>query len=358
MKSIRFVLLVSICIVTQIVVGKAQVKEDDSQVRGIMISTPSNEQVDRFIGFINNELAPAKVNHLILKVNYHLEYESRPEIREKKTISKNNIKRILEVCKQKNIELIPLVNCLGHQSWGKEEKNIRALLKAYPEFEENPEAKIDEKNFYCRSYCPRHPKVHEVLFDMLRETIDAFETDRLHVGMDEVFVIGEDVCKRCKGEDKAELYAEEVNRLHKFLKAQQVDMWMWGDRFIDGKTTGLGLWQADTLGIHKAIDLVSKDIVICDWHYKIAPYTATYFAIKGFPVISCSYQVPSVAVEQVNEMRTVRKASSKEVAKRMKGVMHTFWGGVGTFMDAFEGKPVSEKTKQAMETFKELSSHW
>jgi len=336
----------------------AQSAGNNQPVRGIMLSTPDTKQVDVFVKFIEKELAPRKVNHLILKVNYHLEYLSRPEIREKKTLSNKGAKKILYVCRKNNIELVPLVNCLGHQSWGADEKNIRAILKAYPELEENPEAQINDKDFYCRSYCPLHPKLHGVLFDILKETIDVFEATDLHVGMDEVFVLGEDGCTHCKGLDKAKLFAGEVNKLHGFLSSHNVKMWMWGDRYLDGEVTGLGKWQAATNGTHPAIDLVSRDIVICDWHYKIAPHTATYFAIKGFPVISCSYHMPSVAIQQLNEMNTLHKESSEEIASRMKGLMHTFWGNTSEFMNAFEGKAVSKKTQEAYKTFLSISEKW
>ena len=135
-------------------------------------------------------------------------------------------------------------------------------------------------------------------------------------------------------------------------------MWMWGDRFLDGNETGLGKWQAAINGTHPAINMISKDIVICDWHYKIAPRTATYFAIKGHPVISCSYQVPQVALQQLKEMNALHSESSEQIANRMQGLMHTFWGSTGEFMKAFKGEQVSEKTQQAYQTFIVLSDSW
>lgn len=355
----KILLLILLVIVTsKAFESQAQDVVTNQSVRGIMLSTPGTKQVDQFVEFVEKELAPRKVNHLILKVNYHLEYESRPEIREKMTISRDGVKRILEVCRKNKIELVPLVNCLGHQSWGANEKNIRALLKTYPEMEENPEAKIKNPNFYCRSYCPLHPKVHEVIFDILQETIEQFEAKDCHVGMDEVFVLGEDACERCKGKNKAKLFAGEVNKLNDFFKKSDVKMWMWGDRYLDGESTGLGKWQAAINGTYPAIDMISKDIVICDWHYKMAPHTATYFAFKGFLVISCSYNMPQIAHQQLQEMNSLRKESSEQIANRMKGHMHTFWGSTREFMKAFEGKEVSEKTQQAYETFISLSEKW
>ncbi len=355
MKQIAFLILL---LADLNFISCAQDAGNNQTVRGIMLSSPETKQVDKFVEFIEKELVPRKVNHLILKVNYNLEYESRPEIRELKTISRVGVKKILEICRKHKIDLVPLVNCLGHQSWGADEKNIRALLKTYPEMEENPEAKIKNPDFYCRSYCPLHPKVHEVIFDILQETIEAFEAKDFHVGMDEVFVLGEDSCERCKGHNKAELFAGEVNKLNNFFKKSDVRMWMWGDRYLDGKVTGLGKWQAAFNETHPAIDMVSKDVIICDWHYKIAPHTATHFAIEGFSVISCSYHMPEIATQQLQEMNSIRKESSEQIANRMKGLMHTFWGSTSEFMKAFEGKEVSEKTKEAYKTFLSISAKW
>ena len=129
-----------------------------------------------------------------------------------------------------------MFNCLGHQSWA---TNTGPLLKKHPEFDETPHIPADNKGIYCREWCPSHPDVNKVVFDLSDELIDAFEADALHVGMDEVFLIGSDKCPRCKGKDVGELFAGVVNRLHQHLVEEKgVEMLMWGDRLLDaGKFT-------------------------------------------------------------------------------------------------------------------------
>ena len=97
---------------------------------------------------------------------------------------------------------------------------------------------------YCKSYCPLHPEVHKVVFDVVDEICDAFETNAFHAGMDEVFYLGEDKCPRCGGRDKAELFANEIRLIRDHLAQKNRRFWIWGDRLIDGKTTGLGMWEA------------------------------------------------------------------------------------------------------------------
>ena len=85
------------------------------------------------------------------------------------------------------------------------------MLKKYPQFDETPSIPQDDKKIYCREWCPSHPDVNKIVFELIDELIDAFEADAFHVGMDEVFLIGDKDCPRCKGKDVGELFAKVVN---------------------------------------------------------------------------------------------------------------------------------------------------
>jgi hypothetical protein len=193
---------------------------------------------------------------------------------------------------------------------------------------------------YCKSYCPLHPKVHEVLFAVIDELCDDFESDAFHAGMDEVFYIGESGCPRCGGKDKAELFAGEVTAIHDHLLKKGRRMWMWGDRLLDGKSSGLGEWEASENGTSRAIDLIPKDVIICDWHYDRDDPTPPYFAMKGFHVVTCPWKSSETAVWQAQDMAQWRKRSSPEMADRFAGVMQTVWTGTGSFLNKdYTSKP-------------------
>ena len=248
-------------------------------MRGLCIAAPKKSHVDSFVTFIRQELAPAQVNTLILRVDYEYEYESHPELRNNNPLSKADVKKLVAVCKMHNIKL-------GHQSWA---GTLEKLLQVYPQFDETPHVKMPEKyvwpnadGLYCKSYCPLHDSVHMVVFSLVDEICDVFESDGFHAGMDEVFYIGDDKCPRCAGRDKAELFADEVNKIKQHLRQQNRKLYIWGDRLIDGKTTGIGMWEASMNLTHRAIDMIDKSIIICDWHYEAPLHTAVYFAMKGF----------------------------------------------------------------------------
>lgn len=362
MKQIFALLLFAISITahSQVAVVPSANQTDILPVRGFCISAPQSKELDRFIKFINEELAPRSVNTLILRVDYNYQYESHPELRDQDALSKMEVKRLVEACKKNNIKLIPQVNLLGHQSWAAKTGN---LLQAYPEFDETPLVKMPEKyvwpnadGLYCKSYCPLHPDVHKVVFAIVDEICDVFETDAFHAGMDEVFYIGEAQCPRCSGKDKAELFAGEVRTIRDHLATKGRKLWMWGDRLLDGKTTGMGEWEASMNNTYRAIDMIPKDVVICDWHYDRPDQTPVYFAMKGLSVVTCPWRNPGNAVLQVQDMFKFRNNATPEMKDRYMGMLQTIWSGAGQFLDNYYGiKPENGKNTQ-VDCFKSLFS--
>jgi len=308
-------------------------------VRGFCIAAPTPRNLDSFVVFINEELAPRQVNTLILRVDFNYQYESHPELRDSIALSKEDVKKIVAACKNNKIKVIPQVNLLGHQSWA---SHTTKLLSVYPQFDETPWVTMPVKykwpnddNLYCKSYCPLHPDVHAIVFGLIDEICDVFETNAFHAGMDEVFYLGEDKCPRCGGKNKAELFAGEVTTIRNHLAASKRELWIWGDRLIDGKTTGIGMWEGSYNNTHPAVDIIPKDVVICDWHYERADKTPVYFAMKGFRIITCPWRNPSIAVTQMHDMIKFRKESTKEMQPNFYGMVQTVWSGSSQFLKGY-----------------------
>lgn len=329
-------------------------------VRGLSIAAPGPEYVDEFVEFVRDELIPRRVNTLVLRVDFGYEYESHPELRDDDPLSREDVEKLVAVADEGDIRIIPQVNLLGHQSWA---GTLGKLLSEYPEFDETPEIEMPEEyewpnedGLYCKSYCPLHPEVHDVVFAVVDEIMEVFQADAFHAGMDEVFYIGEDQCPRCRGRDKAELFAGEVTKIRNHLAESGAELWIWGDRLLDGRTTGLGMWEASMNNTHRAIDMIPKDVVINAWHYTTATPTSAYFASKGFRVVTCPWRTPEVALQQLEMTRLFREGSTPEMRDRFAGMMQTVWSGAKNFMDQYHGRveSVDDQGRSQAETFRQL----
>jgi len=321
-------------------------------VRGLHVMAPKPDEMDLALRFIGEALPKEGVNTLVMEFDYRYQFTRRPEVTDPDALSKDDVKKIAAACRQAGVRLIPQINLLGHQSWA---AGTGGLLRAHPELDETPGKYPQNAGIYCRSYCPLHPKVHEIVFDLIDELAEATGADAFHAGMDEIFLLGEDDCERCKGKNKAELFAGEVKALHDHLAQSGRTLWIWGDRFLDGATTGMGKWEASINGTPDAIHMVPKDIVVCDWHYERVLPSTTYFAMEGFQVVACPWRMPNVALGQLAMVRDTRAHATPEIADRMQGVLQSTWVPFGPFAKAYFGERTGDaQVHEVVQTFRAL----
>lgn len=320
-------------------------------VRGLAIAAPMRDNVDQFCKFIEEELAPAHFNILVLRVDWNYAYESYPQLADPNPLTKADVKKIVAVCRKHGIQIAPQINLLGHQSWG---NTTYALLREFPEFDETPGISTDDfttstpyqDGLYCKSYCPLHPGVHKVVFAVVDEICDAFESNWFHAGMDEVFFIGHDKCPRCAGIPKDKLYSDEVNRIHDHLAESNRRLMIWGDRCLNGswQGTGIGYWEASMNNTYNAITMINKDVFICDWHYDYSGLTAIQFAFNGLDVALCPYTNPVLAEQHLNDMIDWRTRQLQSgVREHFKGIVHTVWSPAEDFLKLYYD-PATYKT--------------
>lgn len=330
-------------------------------VRGLHLSAPSTASLPMFTKFIRDALPKEGVNTLVLEFDYRFKFKKHPEITDEDPFSVEQCKELADACRDAHVRLIPQINLLGHQSWS---THTAGLLRAHPEFDETrgkyPNNKGKDPNnhnmdFYCRSYCPNAPGLHQVVFDSIDELCDACGADAFHCGMDEVFVLADPDCPNCKGKTTAEVFAGEVNALDDHLKSTGRQMWMWSDRFLDGRANGLGEWEASQNGTWAAISHVPHDIVMCDWHYEHAEPTPAFFAMNGLPVVAAPWRNSKLAVQQLGLIEAIRNGANPRIARNAMGVLETTWCGAEAFVRAYYGDKTQGRTaEQACQCFKDL----
>ncbi len=265
------------------------------------------------------DLAARGVNVIVLEVDYAFEFRSHPELRASdKPITRRGARHLVQACRNHGITVIPQFQSYGHQSWA---KNTGPLLTKYPELDSTPGAFPGNEGIYCREWDPMNPRVYRIAFALIDEIIDAFDADAVHVGMDEVFLVGHDASPSTKGKDPAEVFAKAVNDMHgHIVKKRGRTMLMWGDRLIDAERYDYGEWEASKNNTWPAVYMIPKDIIICDWHYeKRESYPSVpMFLDKGFRVLPTSWK-------DVEASRTLIEQSLGLKAPRMLGHLFTTW---------------------------------
>jgi hypothetical protein len=98
------------------------------------------------------------------------------------------------------------------------------------------------------------------------------------------------------------------------------------------------MWAGSYNNTYRAVDLIPRDVVICDWQYDQDNQTAVYFALKGLRVVTCTWNRPQVAVDQVEDLYRSRTISSKELKGRFYGIAETVWSSPVQFLNGYYGR--------------------
>lgn len=173
------------------------------------------------------------------------------------------------------------------------------------------------------SYCPSEPLVRQIATKAIRETLEFVKPEYIHLGHDEIRVLGLDPRDRARNLSNAELLADDINFFHDYVKklSPGCKVMIWSDV--------LALHQhASGLQTQAAIDLIPKDIILCQWRYmpgELDWITANmkYTTKKGFNVVGTVWDKNQDAWEWLKVMRENNRWSG-----HAQGVILGAWGGV------------------------------
>lgn len=274
-----------------------------------------------------DKLAYYKVNAVIWEVEDKLRYTRHPEIAVENAISKQELQALSRYAIERNVEISPLVQGLGHASF---------ILKHHWELRENPKSDW--------VFCPSNPETYEMQFDLYRDAMEAFPYGRyLHVGGDEISAIG--TCERCKPLKKSpfELQMMWLEKVDEFVRSHGRTTMFWDDMPLKyGGVWGFlrqdisdekaaELWKKNTLD--EAVKLFPKDCVYMRWQY-FDPTTAghrrllQWYKDSGLKVMSATAAATgkSSFMPRANFRCDFIKAFNElTVLNKMAGSLATAW---------------------------------
>jgi hypothetical protein len=263
--------------------------------RGIKLYLPGHENLPFFKRFLRDFMALYKYNKVILEMDAAMRLDRHPELntgwtelakdlvysrRDRPTgpreqyqdsthhdtadggiLEKAEVAELVSLAAQYHIEVIPEIPSLTHAYY---------LLTTHRELAEIQDAEWPD------TYCPSNPESYKLIFDVLDEYIEVMKPKLIHTGHDE-WRMPWGVCPRCKGKDARDLYAEDVNKIHRYLAAKGVRMGIWGDHLLES-VAGRGLqkrispagYQYEIPGAltqEMVKNRIPKDILIFNWFW-------------------------------------------------------------------------------------------
>ncbi len=254
--------------------------------RGVHCRLPAQAQFKEFSRFVDEVLLPSRVNFAVIEVNYRFQFRSRQELEDPLAQPADFCAELSALLVSRGIRAIPEFKSIGHQSSA--ERN-HALLAAHPELDETPGLKFGDARLERRSWCPRHPFLPGIVFPLWSELIKAFNCTHFHIGLDQVFLLAEEECPRCRRSSALEILAAAIVQYHAFLRGKDNTVLMWGDRLLDAATHGYSRYEASEMGTAGAIAYLPRDIIICDWHPAVRTEypSIAHFQQEGFKTLAC-----------------------------------------------------------------------
>lgn len=228
-----------------------------------------------------DRLAALKLNWIALQIDNRLRYERDPRLAKGPDApTKAELRDLVTYAQSLGLEVIPMTQCWSHFSYFLTKDAFRPLAEV-----QNPSEKAQWRFW---NYCPRHPDTHALVFGMIEEQLECFPGATLfHVGLDEITFEPIGQCERCRGTSGGVLLAEEIGRLHEFLKGKGLRMAMWGDQLLV-EHNGKFFQTAE------ALPQVPRDVIIFDWHYNAGTAfpSVAFFKDKGFEVVASGWYEP------------------------------------------------------------------
>jgi len=269
------------------------------------------QQIERAIRLA----AMFKFNYIVLEPWAVFRSERHPWISwPEAKMTKTEIRRLVAVGRDLGVTLVPQFASLGHASGSRAGSLKHPVLDLHPEYEP-----LYEPGGW--NWCISNPETQRVIRDVILELLEVFDhPPYIHLGCDE----GQPpTCPECRKRPYGELCSEHIANLAAFAKEHGARAMIWGDMLLkEGDARWQGYIATGSDETARMVDLLPKDVVICDWQYgnqekakdKSWP-SFRHFAEKGFPVVACPW-------ENYWSMRPIADAVSKVCGF---GFLETTW---------------------------------
>lgn len=174
-----------------------------------------------------------------------VEFPSVPGVARRDAYTYQQFARLVEAASRAGINVVPIVNLLGHTEY---------LIKV-PELRDLNELRAPDGS-PCEhgQICPLHPRMLEIAEKLLRDMAPFCTAGKVHVGLDESFHLGKHPLSKeeISRIGLAAHFADHVNRLRELTRSLGLRMGMWADMLCF---------------LPEAIPPLPRDLIVYDWFY-------------------------------------------------------------------------------------------
>lgn len=187
----------------------------DLAVRAVHYDTKHHQDKASYVRAFIQDLASYKINMLVWEWEDKLAYPSHPEIGAPGAFTIGEMQEFTQYARQYHIEIVPLVQGLGHVSF---------ILK-WPQY--IPLREIPSSNW---EFCPLKEDSYTLLFDLWDDALKATPgSSYIHIGSDETYELG--ACPQCKEKAKtigrSGIYQLFVNKAGDYLRSKKRKVMVW-----------------------------------------------------------------------------------------------------------------------------------
>ena len=273
-----------------------------------------------------DKLAKYKINAVLVEMEDKLKYKRQPEVGSADALSIEEWIKLSNYAKERNIEISPLIQGLGHVSF---------ILKhdKYKDLRDDPKSDW--------AFNPLNPKTYDVQFDLYLDAIEATPHGKyLHIGGDEVHTTG-----RNSGKSALELQLIWLNKVCKFAEEHDRIPIFWDDMplkqagvykaMFDEKLTEKEvdkIWEKNEYKLAEFLDQFPKNCIYMRWNYSSSQAIGNakameWFRENGMQVMGATAgQTRWVLMPQhESNMDNIKAFAMSSIKNGLNGLLLTLW---------------------------------
>lgn len=288
-----------------------------------------------------DRLADVKVNAVMIEFEDKLKYERSPAVGASHAISISDFEALSNYAHERNIEISPLVQGLGHASF---------ILK-HPEFKE-----LRDDSTSDWSFDPLNPATYDVQFNLYRDAIQATPHGKyLHVGGDEVGKLGMSERAKKSGLKPIELQMHWLTMVCNFAKEHGRIPIFWDDMVF--KLSNLyrttydrdmpraevdKLWKENEQLLNENINLFPKNCVYMRWNYDYPTIPGNMKALEwykknnlGAMAATSGHQIWPMLPRANSNFQSVKDFSRITAKEKLVGILLTLWDDTSPHFETY-----------------------